>query len=70
MRNFPSLVEGKQMGPLRFIRLQRGLSPVTDMDFYWARGDALGHPIPTISAELRAITVSSESQGFSWISYL
>lgn len=47
MGNFPSLVEGKQMIPLRFIRLQGGVSPLTD----WAKGDALAHPTPTISAE-------------------
>lgn len=70
MGSFPSLVERKQMIPLSFFRLQGGVYPVTDVDFYWAKGDALAHPIPTISAELGAITISAESEGSSWISYL
>lgn len=61
--DFASLVEGKQIIPLRFMRLQRGLSLITDTD-------SMAHPIPTISAELGAITVPTESEGSSWISYL
>lgn len=58
------------MVPLSFVRLQGGMSPVTDVDFCWAKGDALAHPIPTISAGLGAITISTESEGSSWTSYL